>query len=216
MLILKFIESIDIFVTLNINSFARQSILFDFMIVMVSKENIIKFFPFVIAIWWLWFDPSPKLDGKKAATIAILSSAFSIMISRLIQNLSVARPRPMHDVNIEYILPHFVNSNVLKEWSSLPSDNATLAAAISMSIFIFYKRAGIFAFIWTFVIICLPRIYIGFHFLSDLLSGIAIGAGVAIIFHKAPSINRFHGWFQNASSLYPRVFLAYPVVTHTH
>ncbi|HEU4837782.1 MAG TPA: phosphatase PAP2 family protein, partial [Micavibrio sp.] len=42
-------------------------------------------------------------------------------------------------------------------------------------IFVFSRPLGTFCYIWTFFIICMPRIYGGYHYASDILAGAVIG-----------------------------------------
>jgi len=59
--------------------------------------------------------------------------------------------------------------------SSFPSDHAALFFALAVAIFFASRRAGWFAFFYSLVLICLPRVYLGEHYPTDVMAGAAIG-----------------------------------------
>ena len=48
-----------------------------------------------------------------------------------------------------------------------------------MSLFFAWRAAGILALCYGLVTICLPRLYMGFHYPTDLLAGAAVGVATA-------------------------------------
>jgi len=63
--------------------------------------------------------------------------------------------------------------------SSLPSDHAAMFTAFSVGLFFVSRRAGVFALLYTATVILLPRLYLGLHYLTDLLAGALLGAACA-------------------------------------
>jgi undecaprenyl-diphosphatase len=59
--------------------------------------------------------------------------------------------------------------------SSFPSDHAVFFFALATGIFFASRRVGWFIFLYISVVICLPRIFIGEHYATDILTGAAIG-----------------------------------------
>jgi hypothetical protein len=61
----------------------------------------------------------------------------------------------------------------------MPSDTAALAFALAAVAWSSSRRLGAAAVAWAAVVTCLPRLYIGYHYLSDLLVGVgaAVGGG---------------------------------------
>lgn len=82
----------------------------------------------------------------------------------------------------------------LADFRSFPSDTATLAAAVTVVIFMLHRRLGFVALAWTVVCVMFPRLYVGYHYLSDLLFGALVGATVTLLVMRWPlSVNRLAG-----------------------
>ena len=72
-------------------------------------------------------------------------------------------------------VPLPVDPETLNTFSSFPSDHAMLFFALSVPL---WRRAawlGVAAMLWTALVICLPRIYLGYHYPSDVLAGAILG-----------------------------------------
>lgn len=113
----------------------------------------------------------------KEIPIAWLSLIISLLITFTLKWI-VARPRPFETLQIE---PLFISSN-----SSFPSGHAT-AAFSALAIFDFYIKK--YKLIWCIfaILILLNRLYIGVHYLSDVIAGSLIGyitASLIIYFYK--------------------------------
>jgi membrane-associated phospholipid phosphatase len=51
--------------------------------------------------------------------------------------------------------------------------------ALATAIFFAWRAAGIFAYCHALLVICLPRVYLGFHHPTDILAGAILGVGIA-------------------------------------
>ena len=65
--------------------------------------------------------------------------------------------------------------------SSFPSDHAVLFFALATGILFASRRAGWFTMVYVSTIICLPRVFIGEHYATDILAGAAIGISMAYV-----------------------------------
>ena len=63
---------------------------------------------------------------------------------------------------------------------SFPSDHATLAGAAAAGLLLVHRRWGVPALIVA-VVMAFTRVYVGAHYLSDVLAGLLLGAIVAFI-----------------------------------
>jgi membrane-associated phospholipid phosphatase len=63
---------------------------------------------------------------------------------------------------------------------SLPSDHATMAGAVAAGLFLANRRWGTIAAAAA-LLMAFTRVYVGAHYLSDVLAGLALGAAVAVI-----------------------------------
>src|SRR5690242_15052486 len=146
-------------------------------IISVGLSNTsIKFVPYVLFLIILWFKKIDCQFKYRIFITKIVTAVFiSIIMTRLIQNFMPERLRPLHNPELN-LFPHFgLQDKVLEHWSSFPSDHAAVAFAFSTAIWVFSKSLGLCAMVWASLIVCLPRIYLGFHYFSDIIGGAVIG-----------------------------------------
>lgn len=93
----------------------------------------------------------------------------ALLFARVIQRI-FWRARPIEaipDLNI----PYYISKADIASRNSFPSDTATLVFSISTIIFLQNRRLGVLAFGWSALVVSLPRIYFGLHYLSDVVGG---------------------------------------------
>lgn len=91
------------------------------------------------------------------------------------------RPRPMTVAALHFQTPFGASDHGLINWSSFPSDHAAVFFALATSIFFVWRAAGIAALVYVFLFIAMPRLYLGFHYPTDILGGALIGIALAFI-----------------------------------
>lgn len=163
----------DLIVFRQINSFAGRSELFDKFLESVLDLPSVKMLPLVAALIYLWASDRPR--GREAIGVGLTAAIFSLLLSRLIQNFGLQRPRPLHAGLEGFRLPYGVDHSTLTGWSSFPSDHAALAFALAAAVWIGWRRLGLACFLWALLIVSLPRIYLGKHYPSDILAGALLG-----------------------------------------
>jgi undecaprenyl-diphosphatase len=116
--------------------------------------------------------------------------------------------RPLHDPAVEFRLPYDVDPAALGGWSSFPSDHAALFFAVATGLFFVSARAGLFAWLYVLVVICLPRVYLGFHYPSDILAGALLGAAWVIAANRLSVARRVTRPLLDWSKAHPSLFHA--------
>ena len=72
---------------------------------------------------------------------------------------------------------------------SFPSDHATFAFAVAVSIFLASRRLGWWALAGA-AVLALSRVYVGEHYLGDVVAGALIGSAVAFgVFQLRPVLS---------------------------
>ena len=160
--------------------FVGRSDFFDRTIYAFSEYDTFKGGILFALLWFVWFQkPAGETSMAEAARRAKLlvifwGSVFSVCIARLLQVLLHIHNRPFIS-HLDVRFPSIMNEAKFNEWNSFPSDHAVYFFALAVGLWSLNKRVGLFACVWTVLIVCLPRIYLGVHYPSDLVAGVVLG-----------------------------------------
>nr|WP_307730348.1 phosphatase PAP2 family protein [Alsobacter ponti] len=178
----------------------------------------------VMALWGLWFRkpqgapvserPFEPWPAARVAVLEAWSAAFvALVLSRMVQNFGPARPRPMHDSSLGFVLPYGVSGEALQDWSSFPSDHAALAFALGVAVLARFRGTGWMLLAWALIVVSIPRVYLGLHYPLDTAAGALIGAlAAALVFAARRPLKpawRFVFWVEarHPSAFYAFAFL---------
>ena len=164
------------------NGFAGTSAWRDGVLRAFSLNPLVKTLPVILAFWYLWFRAPASDDRTRAGILAgLLLGTVSIALGRALALLLPFSPRPMHQDVVPYRLPLGMEPTALSDWSSMPSDHAVFNVTLAVCLLLLHRRLGLWALVHVIVVICLPRIYLGLHWPSDILAGAAVGLALALV-----------------------------------
>jgi len=175
----------------QIISYFKSGFLDEFFmsLTLASSGIIILFFLTILLLW------------NKRKQKWILPLWFTLLISTIVSfvlKFVVQRPRPFQEGLIQ------LSSELIKDsyyiWNfSFPSNHALLAFC---AIPILSKEFPKFRYVWIAIacLIAFSRIYFGFHFLSDVIAGAAIGYLIGALVVKSEKENHF--W----ENIYERIY----------
>jgi undecaprenyl-diphosphatase len=172
-------------------------------------DNMLKGGVFALLIWYMWFRFGDGDLEKRVLLLTTLAAVFFVMVITLgLAGLLPFRVRPLLNPDFGFS-PGGPLEGFLRNMSSFPSDHAALFISLTTGFFFVSRKVGLFALIFTIVYILLPRLYLGFHYPTDLLSGSLIGASITWYFNKSQYIKQLvRKWFIPILLKYPGIFYA--------
>jgi len=192
-----------------LNKFSHHSLSIDSTFTFLADNNLVKGGIFAIFIWWFWFKNSNRQTDIREHIISIILSCFIAML--LARILSVALPyreRPLHEALLNFVLPYGIKSTALTNWSSFPSDHAVLFFTLTTGFLYISKKLGILAFIYTIIFIAFPRMYLGFHYPTDIICGALIGIAIGWAANQRIICNKISRPILRLSEKLPNFFYA--------
>jgi undecaprenyl-diphosphatase len=165
---------LDLSILTFLNQFAQRSPRFDECVAFLSDSNLLKGGVIVGMMWWVWFG-NEDVRRKREVLLATLIASIPALIIAKTLTVVTFRVRPLNEPRLALRIPHTVTQTDWQQFSSFPSDHAVLFFAIAVGILIASRRAGWFALFYVSAFICLPRMYLGEHYATDILTGAAIG-----------------------------------------
>jgi len=162
------------------NQFAQRSWFADKLISNIAGNQLLKG-GFIMAIfWWAWFREAPaKTRDREFLLSGIIVSSAALFIGRALALSLPFRERPLQNPAAHFVVPFGVDPRTLFGWSCFPSDHAVLFFALATTICFVSRRAGIIAYCHAIFIVCLPLIYEGIHFPTDIVVGALLGIAMA-------------------------------------
>ncbi|WGS00179.1 phosphatase PAP2 family protein [Bradyrhizobium sp. ISRA443] len=165
-----------------LNQFAHRSAIFDTAVGFVAGQAVFKGALVTSLLWLAWFQRDPDQKRRRSLVISTLAATIaSLLITKIIRSYLPFRLRPIHDPAVGFTLPYHVSTETLWNWSSFPSDTAAFEFALAVGVFMIWRRWGWLAILYSLVVISLPRVYLGYHYPSDIVVGALIGAAVTLI-----------------------------------
>jgi membrane-associated phospholipid phosphatase len=176
---------------------------FEKVVEFINANHLFKGFIVMGAIWWLWFReerrPGAATPGSTTAQdanrqaqvmVTLLAGLIALFVARAMAHELPFRVRPFALAEFADVFTvSRARMGNLDEWSSFPSDHATLFAALSTGAWFANRRLGTMLWAYCFIVILAPRVYLGMHYPTDVLMGAFIGIAIAWLLH-APAIRR--------------------------
>jgi undecaprenyl-diphosphatase len=169
--------------------------------VFISNSDLVKGGVVLAFFWAMWF----RRPSARAGLLAGLGgSLVALAIARVLAGVLPVRQRPLLDPGMHFVPPlGLPDQSNWTNWSSFPSDHAALFFAIVAGIWLADRRAAWFAAAYTLIAICLPRLYVGIHYPTDIIAGALIGVGAVALLSQSRErwaspivalLDRYPGW----------------------
>lgn len=199
--------AIDKIITLFLNQFAHLSPYFDHFIYMLAENKLLKGGVVLAVFYLLWFQDKRY---RKQLIITFMAS-FVAEVATIILSLTLPfRARPYTDTDIVFNEPvkvdHWWNNAI----SSFPSDHATLFTVLGIGVLLSNRKMGYWMIGYILVFILLPRLYLGLHYFTDLLSGSIVGIITLWISFQLKHVKKVAAFIEQFADQKPQYF--YPLL----
>jgi undecaprenyl-diphosphatase len=176
----QLLDQIDTTAIRYYNSFVGRSRLVDRAALELTSNLLFKGGVLMLAMWGFWFRRQDLAEAGRIRThiLTTFIGMFAVLVvARLLANTLPYRVRPVYRTDIFRSPQGFTSAdlNSLELGSSFPSDHAALFLCLASGIYLLSRRWGWAALGYAVLFICLPRMYVGYHYLTDILGGAALG-----------------------------------------
>jgi membrane-associated phospholipid phosphatase len=203
-------NSFDSTILSYFNTFSQHSVIFDKSMVFLNASCLLKAGLLLAALWWAWVKSEKSQSYDRDHIIATLLSCFiAIAVGRALALMLPFRARPIHEVGLNFLLPYGMKQSWLDGWSSFPSDHMVLFCSLCAGLLFISRKLGVLAFLYVALFIAFPRVYLGFHYPTDILAGAVIGVGIGWIGNVYISKSKISKLIVRWSDLKPYYF--YPL-----
>ncbi len=202
------------------NRFVERSWTVDNLIYVISDSAVIKGYLVLPLFCWAWFRRKQPEDDQRTVLLTLLGGLSAVVVSLLMQIALPYRPRPVYIADRDFIVPSVLPIDFLFGWSSFPSDHACLFFALATGLGLISPVLGGLALLHAGLIVCLPRIYLGLHYPTDVLAGALLGImvmGLVWTFRSACRIivEPVLAWSRTSPQIfYPAFFLLTAELAH--
>lgn len=167
-------KQIDLLVLQFLTQFRGRVPDVDALIDDISHNDLVKGGLILALLWWFWSKPDAARARRREVIIACAAGALvAAFASRFLIRLPIGHERPFMTPGLNFEVPSE------KSWErrpgSFPSDHAALAFSLVTGLFMISRPLGLTMTAYVLVFVCLPRIYLGLHWPSDIIGGAVLG-----------------------------------------
>ena len=200
-------NAFDFAIESHLNQYVNRWPRFDSTMLLLVNRNLLKGAPIVFLCWAAFFEKRRSLKENRAKLVATIPLAIAgVVAARVLAKILPFRERPFRTIALHFQTPHGMSTERLYGWSSFPSDHAVLFMALAVGVFFASRRLGVIALSYVVLLIMGPRVYLGWHWPTDVLMGAVLGVAFAAGANIPAYCNFVWRWTERAWQSYPGIF----------
>ncbi len=172
----------DAYVSTAINHWASCNEVINHAVYVAGQTDFLTGALMVALVYYCWFSHATA-ESRMRLLLGFGAVLVSGVASRLLQVSLPLRLRPMHAWDSGFNPLPGIDPALANYWGSFPSDHAALFFALVAVVWGQSRRLGLLA-ACSALFGVLPRIYLGLHYLSDVVAGAALGVGLVFMFGR--------------------------------
>jgi len=206
----------DMSVTAFFGRFARRSPVVDTLLWWAWTQPATQAGIVMALLWGAWFANGETPEGrpKRVAMLSALVGTYaSILVTLVFRVILPFRARPIADPTSTLLVPYLPDGMTFtSESTSFPSGHAAVLFALAVGLWSASRALGLVVALHGLFVVCLPRVYFGRHWATDILAGAAVALVtvplVNEMLRRSSVMPRLLGWSErHASAFYGAFFL---------
>jgi undecaprenyl-diphosphatase len=202
------IEQTDRALAVAANQFAGRSIILDKLVHDIIATALPTGGVLVAALCWIWFETDET--GVNSHRPGVVRGLLAVMVVAgavwLLKALLPFRDRPLNDPDLALKVPFGVDPTSINDLSAIPSGHAAFFFALCVPLWMRSRWLGAAAAIWTSLTICLPLLYRGEHWPTDIVAGAMVGVALMFLLCRLIGATGLPDRIVRFSTTHPPVF----------
>ena len=154
--------------------------LFDRIIQTLIRHNVLGGLWYGMALFVFWVrGKSSGQDRVQRRILTILVGSLIAILFSLLAEHAVDHMPPSRHPDLAGLFPNYMETN--PNLNSFPSQSTTVYTCIAAGIYSLNRPAGMLLWGALALLVALPRMYVGGHYLSDVIAGLILGLAGYII-----------------------------------
>jgi undecaprenyl-diphosphatase len=184
------IKGMDLWVVQQLNAVAGNWVI-DHLIDFICSFRILKGGIPIAIYYYYWFKHIPGQSATRVLLVdGIVAAVVAVILARGLAHLLPVRLRPFADLGSGFVTVLPAKPADYEDWSSFPSDTSAFEFALGWSLMGLSRTCSTVLLLYTTVVACLTRLYLGVHYASDIVVGALIGILAAWVMQRV-AISRF-------------------------
>lgn len=170
----------DEYVSAAVNHWASRNEVINHAVYIAAQTDFLTGALMLALVYYCWFSDT-TMESRTRLLLGFGAVLVSGVASRLLQVSLPMRLRPMHALDSGFNPLPGIDPALANHWGSFPSDHAALFFALVAVIWRQSRWLGLLA-MCSALFGVLPRVYLGLHYLSDIVAGAVLGVGLVFMF----------------------------------